>query len=92
MKFVNERTKRKETEQRMTADPVGTKNIIRFKEILLELHRGAEPAALFDQFHEIINSANQQEADEIQRQLIIEGVPTQQVKKWSSERISSYEN
>ena len=58
-------------------------NVIRFKEILLELHRGARPTSLYDQFHDIIASASQKEGEEIKNQMIIEGVPKRHAKKWS---------
>lgn len=58
------------------------KNVIRFKEILLELHRGAEPSALFEQFHEVISNASNEEYEEIKHQMIVEGVPQNQALKW----------
>ena len=57
-------------------------NVIRFKDILLELHRGATPSTLFEQFHEIISSASMEEYEEIKKQMIAEGVPRNQAVKW----------
>ncbi|MBN2715740.1 MAG: DUF438 domain-containing protein [Deltaproteobacteria bacterium] len=57
-------------------------NVIRFKEILLALHRGAEPASVFDQFHEVITSASEEEYEQIKKEMIVEGVPGKRAKKW----------
>ncbi|MBN2340962.1 MAG: DUF438 domain-containing protein [Deltaproteobacteria bacterium] len=57
-------------------------NVSRFKEILLELHRGVAPDKLYDRFHDVISAANVEECKEIQKQLIIEGVPKRRAKNW----------
>ena len=57
-------------------------NVSRFKEILLALHRGARPASVFEQFHEIISSASDEEYEEINREMIAEGISRKQAKKW----------
>lgn len=64
-------------------------NVSRFKEILLELHRGAKPFALFDEFHDIIANADFSECEEIRKQLVIEGVPKKRAIKWSRSRLLS---
>jgi DUF438 domain-containing protein len=60
-----------------------TDNVIRFKEVLLALHRGARPKSLFDQFHDIIVNATPDESEEIKKQMLIEGVPKGRAKRWS---------
>jgi DUF438 domain-containing protein len=60
-----------------------TDNVVRFKEILLALHRGERPKSLFDQFHDIIASATPEESDEIKKQMLIEGVPKRRANRWS---------
>lgn len=58
-------------------------NVVRFKEILLALHRGARPMSLFDQFHDIIANATPEESAEIKKQMLIEGVPKRRAARWS---------
>ncbi|MBN2530271.1 MAG: DUF438 domain-containing protein [Deltaproteobacteria bacterium] len=62
-------------------------NVTRFKEILLELHRGKEPSSLFDQFHDVISSADATECEEIKQQMVIEGVPRKRAKKWTRHQL-----
>ena len=67
----------------MTEKNQATDNITRFKDILLELHRGADPSALYDRFHDVIAHASAEECEEIKQQMLIEGVPRRRTRKWS---------
>jgi DUF438 domain-containing protein len=65
-------------------------NIIRFKDILLELHRGADPSTLYDRFHEVITHATADECEEIKQQMLIEGVPRKRTRKWSKHHLKRH--
>ena len=66
----------------MNKTTISSGNVTRFKEILLELHRGAAPSTMFEQFHDVITSATAEEYEEITQQMIREGISGKQAKKW----------
>ena len=64
-------------------------NIKRLEEIIRELRGGATAQDVWERFHEVVSQALPAEGDQIKKYLVSEGIPEDEVNRWSSTHFTS---